>query len=373
MKRTCCMLLSLILMLGMGSGALAAGGNTGSFILDPIIWDGATIGQCGLPTGYEIAPYISCCDETTCLGYPIHLLIAVMGREDQTGMMYYTGEQYLERVYSNLPLNQHKDGQLDGTLMIFQLKYHNAAAYCDAQAANLAGSGVRYWKSEDTTFYNSRLSAHEKEIRQEIARGLMGLGMNLDWCEVTAAQRVYTYEENGTTFALCMMAEVRAYQVSSNFNGYKDTVIYWDVPEYYMMFCPLSVYQKQHDTVFRIFSENTTVNDQFKKLNEKLNDTIATSVIQARSMQVAASMAYAQAMTDLTFSMVEGKMSSPTYSSDRFSDYLFDQNDYTLSDGSSVKISTSYPYVYEGDNGVVYYTDSALTVPGGATQLYPNR
>ena len=89
-------------------------------------------------------------------------------------------------------------------------------------------------------------------------------------------------------------------------------------------------------------------------------------------MQCAASSAYAAAMTAMTFASVESNMNYGTYSSDQFSDYIFDQNDYTLSDGSSVQISTSYDYVYEGDNGVVYYSNSAFTQPGGSTQLYPN-
>ena len=61
------------------------------------------------------------------------------------------------------------------------------------------------------------------------------------------------------------------------------------------------------------------------------------------------------------------------YDDERFTDYLFDQNDYTLSDGSHVKVPTDYDYVYEGDGGVVYYSDSAFSQPGGTTQLYPNR
>lgn len=93
------------------------------------------------------------------------------------------------------------------------------------------------------------------------------------------------------------------------------------------------------------------------------------------NMQCAASMSYMATMTALTFSMVESNMSysyTGSYSSDRFSDYMFDQNDYTLSDGSSVKVPTSYNYVWEGSNGTVYYGNSLSDAPGGATQLYAN-
>ena len=71
--------------------------------------------------------------------------------------------------------------------------------------------------------------------------------------------------------------------------------------------------------------------------------------------------------------MREETASGDDYDEERFTDYIFDANDYTLSDGSHVKVSTAYDYVYEGDNGVVYYSDSAFAQPGGSTELTPNR
>ena len=60
------------------------------------------------------------------------------------------------------------------------------------------------------------------------------------------------------------------------------------------------------------------------------------------------------------------------YDDERVTDYIFDQNDYTLEDGSHVKVSTGYSYVWEGDNGNVYASNSLFDQPGGSTQLYPN-
>ena len=69
--------------------------------------------------------------------------------------------------------------------------------------------------------------------------------------------------------------------------------------------------------------------------------------------------------------MREETASGDDYNDERFTEYLFDQDDYTLSDGTHVKVPTSCPYVYEGDNGNVYASRSALDQPGGSTQLYP--
>ena len=60
------------------------------------------------------------------------------------------------------------------------------------------------------------------------------------------------------------------------------------------------------------------------------------------------------------------------YDEDRITDYIFDQNDYTLEDGTHVKVSTGYSYVWEGDNGNVYASNSLSDQPGGSRQLYPN-
>ena len=82
-------------------------------------------------------------------------------------------------------------------------------------------------------------------------------------------------------------------------------------------------------------------------------------------------MAYMETMTNLTFSMVESSLGGSYSTSDRFSDYIFDQNDYTTLDGSHVKVSTSYDYVYQSGSSV-YFTNDALSIPSGATMLTPN-
>ena len=62
-----------------------------------------------------------------------------------------------------------------------------------------------------------------------------------------------------------------------------------------------------------------------------------------------------------------------TYTStEAWDDAILDRNDYTLSSGDSVKVDTSYDYVYELSDGSVYATSSALDEPAGATRLYAN-
>jgi hypothetical protein len=171
-------------------------------------------------------------------------------------------------------------------------------------------------------------------------------------------------------YALVVMAEVRAYQT----NAAGTVTTFWDVPEFFYMSCPWEDYDKVHGSDFQIFTANTAVSDTFIRLQEELTNEIQKKIMGSWAAAIAASNAYAQAMNSLMSQSVNNYLYSSNYSaSDRFSDYIFDRNEYTTSDGYGVSISTAYDYVWEGSNGTVYYSNSSFDMPYGATQLYPTR
>ncbi|MDO4459711.1 MAG: hypothetical protein Q4C42_06480 [Clostridia bacterium] len=343
----------------------------GSFVIKPIDWDTAVMGQYACFNGYSDNRIIDNCTQSTSLGMPIRTSVILSNDDKNSRMMYYYGETFLERVSSTSPYYYHSEGQLDA-FCIFNHYYTDASGYCDELAYKWQPD-AQYYKNEDMSFYDSQLDARRQNFYDEVYPGMANYGMSLDWFDVTAAQKVYTYENyDGETYAMCIMVEDFAYQYTSSGYGVTNTEIQWFIPAYYILWCPLKDYQEIHDNEFMIFAENTRVNDEMIALNDKITYQIRDTVINEMNMMCAASMAYAEAMTALTFEMVESSMSYGTYSSDSFSDYLFDQNDYTLSDGSSVKVSTGYDYVWEGSNGTIYYGNSLLDEPGGATLLYPN-
>ncbi len=339
-----------------------------SFSLEPMMWDTATLGQVAVPAGFTAETTVNCCDDTTCLGYPLRVSETLISESADAMLFYKAGELYMQRVSSGY--FSHNEGELDQQLYIFMKTYEDASACCDEIAALIAPGAV-YVGDEDMSNYQMYSNSREAEYYSLLESGQVP-GMTLDWSEMTAAQRLYSAQLNGVECAICVLCEVKAYQITTAGYGFSDTSIFWDIPGYYVMVCPMSDYEENHDNIFQVFIDNTKVNDEFVDFNEALAGEISSDVINNWNMQCAASSAYAAAMTAMTFASVESNMNYGTYSSDQFSDYIFDQNDYTLSDGSSVQISTSYDYVYEGDNGVVYYSNSAFAEPGGATQLYPN-
>ena len=339
-----------------------------SFELEPMMWDTATLGQVAVPAGFTAETTVNCCDDTTCLGYPLRVSETLISESADAMLFYKAGELYMQRVSSGY--FSHNEGELDQELYIFMKTYETAPSCCDEIAALIAPGAV-YVGDEDMSNYQMYSNSREAEYYSLLESGQVP-GMTLDWSEMTAAQRLYSAQLNGVECAICVLCEVKAYQITTAGYGFSDTSIFWDIPGYYVMVCPMSDYEENHDNIFQVFIDNTKVNDEFVDFNEAIAREISSDVISNWNMQCAASSAYAAAMQAMTFASVESNMNYGTYSSDQFSDYIFDQNDYTLSDGSSVQISTSYDYVYEGDNGVVYYSNSAFAEPGGATQLYPN-
>ena len=339
-----------------------------SFELEPMMWDTATLGQVAVPAGFTAETTVNCCDDTTCLGYPLRVSETLISESADAMLFYKAGELYMQRVSSGY--FSHNEGELDQELYIFMKTYETAPLCCDEIAALIAPGAV-YVGDEDMSNYQMYSNSREAEYYSLLESGQVP-GMTLDWSEMTAAQRLYSAQLNGVECAICVLCEVKAYQITTAGYGFSDTSIFWDIPGYYVMVCPMSDYEENHDNIFQVFIDNTKVNDEFVDFNEAIAREISSDVISNWNMQCAASSAYAAAMQAMTFASVESNMNYGSYSSDQFSDYIFDQNDYTLSDGSSVQISTSYDYVYEGDNGVVYYSNSAFAEPGGATQLYPN-
>ena len=347
---------------GGGSTGSYSGSGAGSFTLQPVLWDGAILGKCAVPAGYTMSTDVHCGDETTCLGAPIRF--GVQAASNSAILGYFTSEIYLERVSGYF---KHKEGQLDGQLNIFMKKYMEAPAFCDWVASRLV-SNCSFWKEEDSSFPNGKVANALAEYRNRVEPGLKRLRIKTNWFDVTAAHRVYTYEYGGVTYALCVLAEVRAYQMKAS----SAVITAWDSPEYFYLVCPVSEYDRIHSTDFQVFIANTTYTDTFSKLQDDLTNEIQKHIEQGWARAIAASNAYVRAMNALMTQSVNSYLSSSSYSaSDRFSDYIFDRNEYTTSDGYSCSISSSYDYVWEGSGGTVYYSNNALDMPYGATQLSP--
>ena len=151
-----------------------------------------------------------------------------------------------------------------------------------------------------------------------------------------------------------------AYQMGTCHSAF----IGWDSPYTFFMLTPESEYQA-HTPMYEQFIMNTSLSDQFINAFNTAKNQITQQMLQTSSASMDAVSAYCRS------SISSAAGSETSYSDERFTDYIYDQNDYTLSNGDHVKVSTSYDYVYADDSGNVYVSNSA-DQPAGTTRLYPN-
>ena len=211
-----------------------------------------------------------------------------------------------------------------------------------------------------------------EELYQQNSQLFQGTGYNVDGTYAGVAQREYNVSLNGYPFKLVIAAAVEGTQMSFtgefayNMGTMNSSFIAWDSPSVFFMLTPENGYEGQK-AVYEQFVLNTRVSDQFLQALFRVRDQITQAVIQQNGSSME------QLSGDFQSSMSSSMGSEDTYTTEeKFSDYIFDQNDYTLSNGDHIKVPTSYEYVYEGDDGNVYVSDSSFDQPGGSTQLYPN-
>ncbi len=342
----------------------AGSADATAFAVTDIVYGGSVLGRCTAPVGYQITSQPNCSVMTLGAGNPWLLLIGAQSPDGATLLTYSSARNYMASATGETP-----DEQFNADYFTPMLHYMTAAEYCDYRAAQL--SDVK----SITLVEENAYPALQPTLRQKAAEAvrtqsamLGNVGLSVDKAEITMATRRYRVETTtGLTCCLCVTAATEGVWYTASLPGpyvsISDSYILWDAPCVYMLLCP-ETQAAEGVAAFNAFSENTSVSDQFLIANQRLSNEL-WDIITGRGGT------YGDDYSDRV--MREETQKGDDYDDERFTDYLFDQNDYTLSDGSHVKVSTAYDYVYEGDNGTVYYSDSAFAEPGGATRLTPNR
>lgn len=339
-----------------------AGGT--AFAVTDIEYGGSVLGRCIAPVGYQVTSQPTCSVMTLGAGNPWLLLIGAQSPDGATLLTYSSARNYMASADGDTP-----DEQFNADYFTPMLHYMDAGEYCDYRAAQLSDvQRIILVDEDDYPALQPTLRQKEAAAVQAQSGMLGGVALSVDRAAISMATRRYRVETTtGLTCCLCVTAVTEGVWYTASLPGpYVDinnSYILWDVPCVYMLLCP----EAQADegiAAFTAFSENTSVSDQFLLANQRLSNEL-WNIITGRGGT------YGDDYSDRV--MKEETAKGDDYDDERFTDYLFDQNDYTLSDGSHVKVSTAYDYVYEGDNGTVYYSDSAFAEPGGSTRLTPNR
>ena len=328
-----------------GSGAAAH-----SFTVTNIEQDKMIVGRCVAPAGYTVTSQAYCCTESQSAENP-WLLVVDATAPDGTSLAYMSARNF----YTD---GSTTDGTFAMQFLTPVLHYMTAAEYCDYWALML-NDGAK-------VSLETRLRQQEQAWLSKVNNQVYGLSADRD--SQTACARCYYVEDgSGQNWYFCTATFTHGTWYTATLPGpiidISSSYVLWSTPYFYAMRCPEALWEANSD-IFSVFMENTTVNDQFLLANQRLSTELLSMMT---GINLVGGESYSRSV------MKQETDTGNDYKDERFTDYLFDQNDYTLSDGSHVKISTAYDYVYEGDNGVVYYSNSAFSQPGGSTQLTPNR
>lgn len=330
-------------------------------------------GRCVAPEDYEVQWGHTCCTANNSISIPHRLAIIAECPDRGVIMRYLSRGDYL----CSADGSTESDGQFDMDWFTPILHYMDASEYCDYLAITNYPELADSLKlvSEDT--FPVARQALDRQLNAKLAElGVTGSGIySVEGGKCTICKKRYSCEYESTPHEMVVVTACIPVKISTSYNGLKieggklafgkieTSSISWEVPFIYMLTCP-SEHWAEGSAAFDQFVANTRTSDQFDAANRKLAKALWKVVEKSKGLISGTS------YSERTLRDEAGK--GEDYDIERVTDYIFDQNDYTLSDGSHVKVDTAYDYVYEGDNGNVYYSDSAFAQPGGSTQLYPN-
>ena len=360
MKKLFTLALSLLLSL-----AACANAEVQSFAVTDITYGNMVVGRCTAPVGSEVKGNVSCGTTAQSISNPWAILITAT-TPTGTYMSYNSAKDFIQILRWDGG-TQHQEGVYNAALHTTMLSAMDASAYCDYWAQILA-PGYELTVASEYAFPEAQeaFEAKAQAIYNAQPDPMPGASITMDGVYVGACSRLYTFDYNGVPSIICIICGAEGIQTTTTVEGvYVDEVmsyITWDVPFTYSMICTQENFMNDY-MVFEEFVENTSASDQFKAANERLGKEL-WDIVTGRTLDTG---------NTYSESVLREETASGDDYEDKFTDYLFDQNDYTLSDGSHVKVSTTYDYVYQGTDGNVYYSDSAFAEPGGATRLYPNQ
>ena len=133
----------------------------------------------------------------------------------------------------------------------------------------------------------------------------------------------------------------------------------WNAPYAYAYIAPKDEFDAGKPA-FNLFAANTSVSDEFSISVAKISTELISQITLGNSVS------YSSVETELQQDL---QSSADSYQTERFTDYILSQETYTTSEGKEIKIPNNYDYVYEGDDGNIYVSDSAFDEPAGATRL----
>lgn len=276
-----------------------------------------------------------------------------------------------DSIFSSLGENE-----TDPTTYRIHRQYRTAEQFVELFISNLGCTsaqklGSSSIDSQSLGALQSVAEQHAYQTGYSLVQSLANLGMsaNLAGYESTVVDNRYAVTtQSGQTEYIEVFTLVWAYQTSWVVQNSSITVneIYWCVPFMYISTAESEQALVSTQNEFLTFVSNSHVSPEFYYLVQQYRSYIENQLAQQLTNQI-------QAATEIQSQLMDGYSSSSDTNdrvTDMWSDYIYDRDDYTTSDGSTVKVPTYYDHVYETDSGDIYVTNDTLDVPSDWQELY---
>lgn len=282
-------------------------------------------------------------------------------------MSYYQTDS----IFSSLGENE-----TDPTTYRIHRQYRTAEQFVELFISNLGCTSAQKLGScsidqQSLGALQSVAEQHAYQTGYSLVQSLANLGMsaNLAGYESTVVDNRYAVTtQSGQTEYIEVFTLVWAYQTSWVVQNSSITVneIYWCVPFMYISTAESEQALASTQNEFLTFVSNSQISPEFYYLVRQYRSYIENQLAQQLTNQI-------QAATEIQSQLMDGYSSSSDTNdrvTDMWSDYIYDRDDYTTSDGSTVKVPTYYDHVYETDSGDIYVTNDTLDVPSDWQELY---
>lgn len=276
-----------------------------------------------------------------------------------------------DSIFSSLGENE-----TDPTTYRIHRQYRTAEQFVELFISNLGCTSAQ--KLSSSSIDSQSLGAlqsfaeqHAYQTGYSLVQSLANLGMsaNLAGYESTVVDNRYAVTtQSGKTEYIEVFTLVWAYQTSWVVQNSSITVneIYWCVPFMYISTAESEQALASMQNEFLTFVSNSQISPEFYYLVRQYRSYIENQLAQQLTNQI-------RAATEIQSQLMDGYSSTSDTNdrvTDMWSDYIYDRDDYTTSDGSTVKVPTYYDHVYETDSGDIYVTNDSLNVPSDWQELY---
>lgn len=288
-------------------------------------------------------------------------------------VLIQTTHDYLQS-YDTSGLFPHRD-YTDTSTYIVHLAYKNAGQVLDMCFNGLLGTGGTVVKEDPVPDeVQSLLDQTAQTYLTTLVNGInrtgggYGVTAQASGSEGTVSMRRYRYTgSDGQSY----LADALAFSVAAEYthDSYGITFVTtpWTVPVTIFYIAPDEATLEQYRAQFELIFGNCMLRNEFNYLKSVYGNQIRNAVMQQQANSIAA-MTEAQAQSYLN------DYDSSGYTSDDWandwSDYIYDRNEYTTADGSTIKAGTEFDTVYQ--NGDEFYFGSQGSAPFGWEQLDRN-